>query len=80
MDGKKTYSFIAGILISAAAGYATRHGVDLGPITPDLTDVLVAILGAGAAWARSVAKLPPVVVPVQDKQRRTVADILKDQK
>ena len=80
MDGKKTYSFLAGVCVSAAAGYAIRHGVDLGPITPDLTDVLVALFSAGAAWARSVAVLPAAPVPVTDKQKRTVRDILKDQK
>jgi hypothetical protein len=80
MDGKKTYSFLAGVVVSAAAGYATRHGVDLGPITPDLTDVLVALFSAGAVWARSVVKTQPAPVPVVDKQNRTVRDILKDQK
>ena len=61
LDGKKTYTFLAGIAVSAAASAAARHGFDLGPLAPDLTDALVALFTLGAAWARSVAK-PGVTV------------------
>ena len=66
LDGKKTYMMLAGVLVSATAGYAAQHGVDLGPITPTMTDVLVGLFTMGAAWARSVAKPRVFVVDTQD--------------
>lgn len=60
MDGKKTYTAIAGVVVAASAGIAARHGIDLGPLSPELTDALVMVFAAVAAWARSKAKLTPV--------------------
>lgn len=66
-DGKKTYSFLAGVVVSAVAGAASRRGVDLGPFTPDLTDALVVLFSMGAAWARSVAKPSVTVTDTQNQ-------------
>lgn len=67
LQGKKTYLMLAGVTVSLAAGYAARHGVDLGPVQSDLTDLLTALFIAGAAWARSVAKPGVTVTDTQDK-------------
>ena len=55
MKGKKTYAALAGVAVSIVVGIAARHGVDLGPVTPDLTDALALLFSCVAAWARSVA-------------------------
>jgi hypothetical protein len=67
MEGKKTYTAIAGVLVAAGAGMAARHGIDIGPFSPDLTDALVVVFAAVAAWARSTAKLTPVRDTQDDK-------------
>lgn len=67
MQGKKTYTAIAGVVVAAGAGIAARHGIDIGPVSPDLTDALVVVFAAVAAWARSKARLTPVKDMQDDK-------------
>lgn len=55
MKGKRTYAAIAGVIVSLAVGVAARHGFDLGPYQTDLSDALVVLFAAAAAYFRSLA-------------------------
>ena len=67
LNGKKTYLFVASAAATIALGIASRHGLDLTGLDPqvqqDLTAVIGGLLLAGAAWARS-----KVAAPVADQQ------------
>ena len=67
MNGKKTYLFLGALGANLLASYAGRHGYDLGPFTPDVTEALAGLCAAGAAWARSVAQPQVTVTDSQGK-------------
>jgi len=56
LEGKKTYASLAAAAVAWGVSVALRHGVDLGPISAELTEVVTFGLLALAAWARSKAK------------------------
>jgi hypothetical protein len=55
MQGKKTYAALAAAGVSLIAAYAQRKGVDLGPISGELVEIVAFLMLGVAAWARSVA-------------------------
>jgi len=55
LKGKRTYTALAAAGVAWAASVAIKHGIDLGPVSDSLTDLLTFVLLGVAAWARSAA-------------------------
>jgi len=55
MKGKRTYTALAGVVVTAALAVAARHGVDLGPLRGELAEELIVLFAALAAYFRHKA-------------------------